>query len=180
MQDEHSLGVSELRALLATEQPWPLAAWYATPLNREAAAGLLVDARHRPGLSQQLLSWIAGYWLKGEACMQYQTLLATQTSARERALVELIHGQLLISVKRAGAHEALARGFKLAAEYLNSRDYLVLMKRHELLAFIPVDSSPSDALLLADLLTEARVIKRLRNGRQQDLKQAQAHTDTLS
>ena len=179
MRHDHSLGLTELQALLTATQPWLLADWYATPLSQAEATALLAEVRHQPGLEAQLLSWIAGFWLKGDASMHYQTLRATQSDTRDRALVELIYGQLLTSIKREGAYESLAQGFKLAAPYLDADEYFVLMKRHELLAFLPTQTSPAKPQALNDLLTEAQVIKRLRKDRSQDLKIAHAHRDTL-
>ncbi len=81
--------------------------------------------------------------------------------ARERALVELVWGQLLMSRRLSGAMEHLARGFDIARPFLSNRAYFALLKRHRLLARLPLFPAPRPAQCLEALLTEARVIERL-------------------
>ncbi len=132
--------------------------WYAEPLTGGAAALLHDQARRAV---QQSLD---------------RSLIAT-LPPESQALVELVYGQLLISRKLAGALEHLDRGFTLAIPRLESGEYFTLLRRHELLRALPLHATASAAQSLSDLLTEARVIRRLQpHGRRRT---AHPHDDTL-
>jgi hypothetical protein len=111
--------------------------------------------------------------------MEYQNLAATAANGQERALVELVYGQLLTSVKRSGGQAALAQGFRMAVDWLGSHDYLHLMQRHELLCHLSVSSQGSPAAALSELLLEAQIIKRLQQSRRLPFRQPGKHCDTL-
>lgn len=186
-QADQQLDPEALQALV-TEPRWPLAAWYARPLSDAQAQTLSAlaarsqqqaMAAHQSPLLAQRLAWIAAFWIKGEAQMQYESLLATAATAHDRALTELIQGQLLCSVRRLGAHQALTHGFQLAADLLASEEYFILMKRHELLACLTLSESGGSPATLPDLLLEAQVIKRLQKGHDKGLKSSGSRSDTL-
>jgi hypothetical protein len=77
-------------------------------------------------------------------------------------LLELVYGQLLISRKLQPATIHLEQGFMRAACYLDSGDYLRLLRRHELLGYLVLTDTPADPQPLDALLSEAAVIRRLR------------------
>jgi hypothetical protein len=68
----------------------------------------------------------------------------------------------LISRKLRPATTYLERGFMRAARYLDSSDYLRLLRRHELLDCLVLTGTPADPQPLDALLSEAAVIRRLR------------------
>jgi len=150
----------------------PLAGWYATPMSGEAAAAL-TQAAHRTAqraLADGGEAWrprlgglIGQYWSGRPVELDYRSLMAT--APREaRPLVELIYGQLLVSRKRSGALPHLDRAFALLIPGLDPADYFALLKRHELLRMLLLTDTGSAPLDLPELLVEARVIRRLRQG----------------
>ena len=155
-------------ALLDAAPP-SLAGWYADPLDATDAAELLlqVEASQQTCLRRgascfrvQLLALICHEWLAGVPHNCEEPLAG---SDYERALQELVRGQLLASRKRVGALEHLERGFRLAGPLLAPQDYFSLLHRHELLAYLPYSDRPVAALDLPALLKEAGVIKQLRS-----------------
>lgn len=174
--------------LLSADASLPRAGWYATPLSQELAAALHAQARQAEQralsagmtgdrlLAPRLAVLIAGFWLGRAAELGYRSLIVTQ-SPEPLALVELVYGQLLISRKLTGALEHLDRGFMLAAPQLTPLDYFAMLRRHELLRALPLQSTASVPQPLHDLLTEARVIRRLQpHGRRRS---GNPHDDTL-
>jgi len=175
--------------LSACARELPLAGWYAEPLEARHAEALLVQARGHVrqayaggscafgGLLQQL---IARFWLGRGIEQEAASLLATAQPVRERALVELVHGQLLLSVRQRAAPAHLAAGFRLAADLLSPQDYFILLKRHEWLHALPLQIRPLAAQGLQQLLIEAGVIRRLRGSRGERPRSTEgAHLDTL-
>ncbi len=144
-----------------------LALWYAEPLSPAQAERLAAWAKarrlglRRPAPLAGLGELIARFWLGQPTYTLYERLAQTPQGAHRRALVELVHGQLLMSRRLAGAHHHLHRGFELAYPLLSARDYLHLLRRHEALAPLPLAQTPSPAEGLADLLRVAGVIRRL-------------------
>lgn len=174
--------------LLTPDARLPHAGWYADPLAQEAATVLHAQARQAvqrtlaqgtsggQPLAPRLAELIAGFWLGRAVALDHRSLIATQPPELQ-ALVELVYGQLLISRKLSGALEHLERGFVLAIPHLAPADYFALLRRHELLRALPLRAEASVARTLPDLLTEARVIRRLQPvGRRRT---AHPHDDTL-
>jgi hypothetical protein len=127
-------------------------------------------------LAPRLAELISGFWLGRAVALDHRSLIAT-LPPESQALVELVYGQLLISRKLAGALEHLDRGFTLAVPQLEPGEYFTLLRRHELLRALPLHATASAAQSLSDLLTEARVIRRLQpHGRRRT---AHPHDDTL-
>lgn len=181
---DHTVDSSQL---LQHDAVLPRVGWYAEPLTGGAAALLHDQARRavqqslasgsRPlALAPRLAELIAGFWLGRAVALDHRSLIAT-LPPESQALVELVYGQLLISRKLAGALEHLHRGFMLAVPQLEPGEYFTLLRRHELLRALPLHTTASAALTLADLLTEARVIRRFQpHGRRRT---AHPHDDTL-
>jgi hypothetical protein len=171
--------------LLKSARP-SLSGWYADPMDALDARTLLDDAHRRlrsrlcrGGRCFQLhvLRMICHHWLQSDTALDYQQLSVQACDDSERALVELVYGQLLISGKRLPARLHLARGFSLAARLLDTVDYLVLLRRHELLEHLPLSKIPVAAQDLRSLLKEAAVISRLRVNERRVHKSP--HRDTL-
>jgi hypothetical protein len=152
------------------EPPLALAAWHAAPLGPAQAAGALERARARlreaylagrGATAARLQEMIALQWLGHPIDSNYRSLVGVAREPRERALTELVYGQLLMSHRLAGAHHHLQVGFALAAPLLGPADYLEVMKRHELLAHLPLSAQAAAPQGLDALLAEAAVIRRL-------------------
>lgn len=166
----------DVRHGAASAAALPLGAWYAEPLDRAAAADLLRAAHDRVQpfyargttcFSCRLQELVARYWQGRNVEGCYRALKATAPAERESALTELVYGQLLMSRKQARAMDHLNRGFARAAHYLTAREYFAVLRRHELLAYLPTVQAPVDSPPqgLAALLAEAGVIRRLQGGR---------------
>jgi len=163
-----------------------LAAWYADPLPRaaaqdlEARAGQSLQLRLRTGapcFQLQLLQLLCRFWLAGVATLEYAQLRVAADGAHERALLELVYGQLLVCRKYRQAHRHLQRGFTLASAELDAADYFRLLRRHELLAYLCLAESPAPPRDLDALLAEAAVIRCLRGGAVRQYRCA--HLDTV-
>lgn len=159
----------DVSLLLQPDAELPWAAWYATPLMPDAATALHAQSRQAlqraltsgsPPLATWLAALVAGFWLGRPVALEYRSLIAT-LPPESRARVELVYGQLLISRKLTGALEHLGRGFMLAIPQLAPGEYFALLRRHETLRALPLADTASAPQTLADLLTEARVIRRL-------------------
>ena len=171
--------------LLKSAQP-SLTGWYADPVAAPAARAMLdrTERRLRSRLcrggrcfSLHVLRMICHHWLQSDSALDYQQLSVLACDDSERALLELVYGQLLISGKRLPARQHLARGFSLAARHLDTVDYLILLRRHDLLEYLPLSESPVVAQDLQSLLKEAAVISRLRGNERRVHKSS--HRDTL-
>ena len=172
-------------SLLAPGQA-SLAAWYADPLagavaeNLEAASVQALQQCLRSGapcFQLQLLQLLCRYWQAGAVARDYAQLLVAADSTRERALLELIYGQLLVCRKYRQAHRHLQRGFSLAATQLAAADYFTLLRRHELLGYLCLADTPAPPRDLDALLAEAAVIRCLCG--EQASEYRSAHLDTV-
>ena len=156
------------------EPELPLDAWYGDPMNGARAEALdrlareCLRRRPMPG-NQPLrcrLQWlIAAFWRGREVAAEVENLLAVAADAHTRALLLLLHGQLLAAVRREGAMERLDAGFAQAADLLSPEAYFQVLKRHESLRELPWRATTTSPQGLASLLAEAAVIRRLRGSR---------------
>ena len=149
-----------------------LGRWFAEPMARTEAEALLARAlerghralrRGRSCLTCRLAALSARFQL-GEAVEgDYRALLREGRGGRRgQALTELLYGQLLLSRKLAQGLTHLQRGLTLATPLLAPADYFRVNERHALLAALALADPPAAPLALEALLTEARVIRRLR------------------
>lgn len=170
------------------EADLPLADWYADPVPAEQAAAVLGKVRavlrraYFAGYSPfrlRLQEMIARFWLGRPVEVDYLGLAQAARGARERALAELAYGQLLMSRKLAGAREHLSAGFALATPLFAAPDYFVVLKRHELLAHLPLADAPAAPQALDALLTEAAVIRRLRRAATAPRRSTHSPKDTV-
>lgn len=174
--------------LAACADDLSLAGWYGEPMDERAARELLQRAQQAlreayagggcsfGPLLQQLL---ARFRLQGEL-QEVDSMQATLREERERALLELIQGQLLISVRLRQAREHLDAGFRAAANLLSPEDYFSVLRRHEQLRALPLFDRPMPARGLAQLLAEAGVIRRLQGPRGERPRSTEgSHLDTL-
>lgn len=173
-------------AALLSKMPAPLSAWYGNPMTTETADQLLSRAHMQQqerlragaaGFQLQLLKTLCHDWLGTGPDNGFTELGALAGRRHERALLQLVRGQLLASRKACGAMAYLTAGFREAAPMLESADYFALVRQHELLEYLPWSEKPSMALALDELLAEAAVIKQLRSG-QADMR-ACLHQDTV-
>jgi len=107
---------------------------------------------------QQLL---CHFWMDVPTSLEYRQLTASATLQRDRALLELVYGQLLLSRRQRPAQRHLDRGFSLGVAYLAATDYFLLVRRHDLLRYIPLSAVPVAPQGLQSLLAEAAVIRQL-------------------
>ena len=157
--------------MVVDEQQLNLGAWYAEPLEPVQAEALLRQAQQAqqhayrqrlPCTACPFHELIARFWLGRSTDALYERLRRPGNPAHSRALAELISGQLLMSRRLAGAMERLRHGFFLAAPQLPAAEYFQILKRHELLALLPLMTKPASTQTLDALLREARVIQQLR------------------
>jgi len=172
---------------LQSEAGFSLAAWYASPLTQTQATALQMQARlylqqamigGTNSLVPRLADVIAGFWLGRDVSHDYRSLMATLPET-QRASVELVYGQLLMSCKRNNAMLHLERGFELATTALAPAAYFALLRRHTLLSYLVLTTAGAPPLTLGDLLQEARVIQRLSAGRGVLCGPDNPHDDTL-
>lgn len=159
-------------ATLLDQAPPSLSAWYAEPLDTAVAGELLVRAEAgqqaclRTGEScfrLRVLAIICHEWLGSEPEIPCEALAALAGDGDDRALLDLVQGQLLASRKISGAMEYLHNGFRLAAPHLGPGEYFGLLQRHELLGSLPYSGKSSVPQGLDSLLNEAAVINKLRS-----------------
>ena len=171
--------------LLCGQQP-VLATWYGEPMGAAAAASLYARAQQelqqrlcldRGAFSLHVLQLVCNYWRNAQGASAYGTLAASAGGRRERALLELVYGQLLMSSKLLPANVHLERGFELAAPWLASVSYFELVRRHDTLACLRLTDRPAPAQGLAALLSEAAVVRRLRDGAKR--LRVNEHCDTI-
>ena len=143
--------------------------WYADPIDAETAHRLLkhCHARRRGRRPITRTLELAARFQLNEAIDFDYRLLADELRPHPHtaALLELVYGQLLISRKLRAGLNHLKRAERLAARLFTPGDYFTVVERHELLAELALDDTPSPALPLESLLTEAHVIRRLRGPR---------------
>jgi hypothetical protein len=143
--------------------------WYGDPMSVEKAR-VLLDHAHAAqqaayrsgadGLDCRIQLMIARHWLGDAIDSDYRNLAVSDRWSM--VLVELVCGQLLMSKKLKGAMNHLDAGFELATEMMEAGEYFLLRERHRLLAHLPLSERPSAPRDLRTLLTEARVIERLK------------------
>lgn len=181
---DHEPGCTAAR-LLRGQRPL-LAAWYGNPLpfdsvtRLQAAAQRELQTRLCAGahcFQIHVLQLVCYFQDQVNVRLKYENLQATARDTFEHALLELVYGQLLISCRKAGANRHLADGFALANDYLASADYFILVRQHELLAYLPLSETPSLPQDLASLLAEAVVIKQLQSG--ECIQYRPTHLDTV-
>lgn len=171
-------------AMEQDEAQLPLGHWYAEPLTHAVAEAQLRQAQHLQHQAHRARSrcsacpfheLIARFWLGRSIDVLTAQLSHAGNPPRRRALTELVRGQLLMSRRLDGAMERLRNGFYLAGPYLQAVEYFQILKRHELLAYLPLGHRPAPAQGLAALLREAQVIQQLQ-GRSRP--RAHGHDDT--
>lgn len=171
---------------LLGQNPSSLATWYADPLTTGAAEELHTRAERAlqaclrtgtPCFQLRVLQLVCHFWLAEAINLEYERLLVSATGGCEQALLELVHGQLLISCKYRLAQRHLERGFRLAAPQLDAADYFHMVRRHELLGYLRMSDMPSRPQTLDALLVEAAVIRRLQEG--EGRQYHGAHLDTV-
>lgn len=171
-----------------SESELPLAGWYGQPMTQTQAEAL--DRQARECLRQRFpggpplhcrLQWlIARFWRGREVAAEVDNLLAVASDPSARALVLLVHGQLLAAVRRQGAMARLDAGFALASSLLNPEAYFQVLKRHAALRDLTWHALPASPQDLASLLREAAVIRRLRGpGEPRPRGTEGSHLDTL-
>lgn len=148
--------------------------WYADPLSRAEAQQLLQRGQLRAQRAYRCaesaltgeLEGVIGHFALGQSVDgEIEALSSAAVEPRVRALVILIHGQLLMSRRIVGALERLTQGFELARDEFLPQDFFTVMKRHELLAELPLYRQARASQALSTLLVEAGVIRRLRGRR---------------
>lgn len=156
-------------AAVRTDGHGPLARWYGNPLAADQARTLLTTAEQRRTRARSrrcrtclLQAVIARFWLGDDVTADVGRLSALlRTTPHGAALVELIYGQLLMSRRLHGAMSHLDRGFHRASRLLAADDYFILLRRHQLLARLPLSDGALPAANLATLMTTAAVIARM-------------------
>jgi hypothetical protein len=172
--------------LLSARTPDP-ALWYGDPLSRQHASSLqrAVQGELHTRLCRgescfplHALRLVCGYRTAASSRLEYEQLSALAREDIERALLELVYGQLLISCKLLPANRHLARGFLLAADFLAPTEYFRLLRQHELLGLLRLSDIPVPPLKLETLLREAAVIERLQQAGSR--RYEYTHTDTIA
>ncbi len=151
-----------------------LTPWFAEPLPPDQAIDLLnlsrscQQAAYRQGQScfrGQLGEVVGRWWLDSSMEVMDRLFLGLAKIAKgevEQALVDLVHGQLLLSRKLPEGQEYLQSGFTRARNLLPAADFFEVLHRHELLAYLPVIPLGAPPEGLAGLSLEAAVIRRLK------------------
>ena len=176
--------------VLLSGQRVSLAGWFASPLSRQQAETWLPNIRRRAqnslkggqdGSAVPLAELIVQYWLGRDVGAIYQNRRALAGGHRERAMLELCYGQLLMACKIDIAWQHLDRGFELAAHILQPEDYFLVLKRHERLRALALSAQPSKPMHLDELLAEATVIQQLKGAGRgtHRLTSGQTHLDTV-
>ena len=155
-----------------------------TPRQAEAlleAAQREIQRRLRagmPGFQPGVLVMICRWWLQADVHGSFEELLHVAASGHERALLQLVYGELLVSRRLAAARTQLNAGFRHAAALLGSAEYFRLLRRHEMLDMLVLGNTPGPACDLPELLAEAAVIERLQRGRRPAM-HGSGHHDTV-
>jgi hypothetical protein len=176
--------------VLLSGQTASLASWFASPFTRRQAEAWLPKIRRRTqasvseghdGPAVRLAELVARYWHGYDIDAAHHNMLALLRGRRERAMLELCYGQLLMARKIDRAWQHLDSGFELAAHIFHPEDYFLVLKRHELLRALVLSARPSKPMRLDELLTEARVIQRLKGTARGTHRQTagRTHYDTL-
>ncbi len=134
-------------ARLLGRQAASLSGWYGDPVSKDMAQTLTAIAQYElrcrlceggAGFQLHVLLLVCHFWAGHSIELDYEQLAASTRKDRERALLELVYGQLLISCKYRQALQHLVNGFSLAVDYLDPADYFRLVRQHELLDYLPV------------------------------------------
>jgi hypothetical protein len=178
----------EILAHLLENRPFSLAQWVADPLPADLAEQWLPGIQRRPSaclvngdttFGPRLVELILHFWSGRDIDGGYKNLLALLPEGRERAMLELSVGQLLMARRLANSWEHLDQGFALAAHLLEPEDYFIVLKRHALLRQLPLGSRPAAGVPLSQLLDEAQVIARLKDGVKRPFSVGSGHSDTV-
>jgi len=168
------------------ERQASLAAWYGEPLAVVDAESLYAGAEQTlrsrlcaglPVFQLHVLQLLARYWIGVPVSLAYQQLAASAAGKRDRALLEIVCGQLLLSRRQRPALQHLDCGFRLAAGYLEAADYFLLVRRHDLLRHLSLSTVQLAPQGLQSLLAEAAVIRQLQGAGR--LACSAAHLDTI-
>jgi hypothetical protein len=160
--------------------------WYGEPLDTGDAEHLYARTEKAlmarlcaglPVFHLQVMQLLCHYWMDVSILLEYRQLMALASGKRDRALLELVYGQLLLSKRRNPALQHLDHGFRLAAGYLEAQDYFPLVRRHELLRYLPLSDAGVAPQGLQSLLAEAAVIRQLQGARRHTC--SGSHYDTL-
>ena len=127
----------------------------------------------------RLAGLIVAYWRGGSVEADYKNLLVLAEEQRQQAMLRLCYGQLLLARRCENAWKYLDEGFRLSANMLQADEYFQVLKRHELLSGLPLSAEPSQPAPLDELLTEARVISRLRGRGTRPPPRSPKHRDTV-
>lgn len=153
------------------ENPSPgiLGRWYAEPMDSATAKACLEQAelrlrnnlrRGRRSLTPRFAMVIAKFWLGREIEAELESLrYLTRKSAHGRILCDLIQGQLMMGRQLKGAMHYLERAFMTSRALYAPSDYFQVMKRHQLLAELPLSEHPTPPRTLQELVTAAAVIQ---------------------
>jgi hypothetical protein len=159
---------------LPASLPQQLGRWHANPIAEADARRLLARGRrstqqaYRRGASSlpgEIERMVASFALGCLPTDELVSLIHASTNPAERALLQLLLGQLLMSRRVEGATQWLRSGFDSAHDLFLPEDFFAVMKRHELLAELPLYARPRAPVDLDTLLQEAAVIRRLRGRR---------------
>jgi hypothetical protein len=171
--------------VLLSGQRVSLASWFASPLSRQQAETWLPKIRRRAqnalnggqdGSAVPLAELIVQYWLGRDVGAIYQNRRALPGGQRERAMLELCYGQLLMACKIDITWQHLDKGFELAAHILQPEDYFLVLKRHERLRALALSAQPSKPMHLDELLAEAGVIQQLKGAGRGTHRPTSGHT----
>lgn len=146
--------------------------WYADPITSEIAEKLAYQAAmsRAKSIKQGIVDesvpvneLIASFWIGGQrqGLDKLSVLLKTETSPRLNNALNLIYGQLLISCKLKSALSYLQTGLQGLVPFLSASDYMILLRRHELLSALELKKEANPPATLKALVTEARVIMQL-------------------
>jgi hypothetical protein len=166
----------------------PLHEWHIWPLTEEQAYAWLKQAQQGQraavlsgdsGMTWRVREMVARFWLGRSVYLPYLAMCAAAGNRYERALAELVYGQVLVSRRLHGAFEHLDAGLNYAHHLLMTQNYFTLVHRHELLRYLPLGDEPCAPQDLNALLIEAAVIKRLMDGPRARKHYAGHPSDTL-
>lgn len=178
----------EIQALV-DEGRVALDTWLATPLEaaqvRDLRASIIAQRGRATGNERlqfglRLAEMICDHWAGRDAEAVYQTLKVRARQPEAHALLELCRGQLLMAHRRQPAWEHLDHGFRLAARLLEADAYFDVLKRHDLLRYLPLTAAGAEAAAsLETLLRDARVIAQFEDRSARVRPAGSGHRDTL-
>jgi hypothetical protein len=158
-------------------------------MEREEASQLLQLSQKRKqaclrrghaSIRSNLQLMIGKFWLGESMDKDYLSLQQqTRNTIRGRVLLNLIHGQLLMSKRLSGAMDSLQQGFTEGRLLFTPQDYFLVLKRHQTLAHLPLSNSPLPAESLDSLLNSARVIQLLEQSTGKRSVYSSDHKDTF-